>query len=65
MMMVMVVMVMMAMVMPVVMAMMVMMVVIERAGLARVGRTAVRGWNTVRIATRGLRLARVAAGRRR
>lgn len=54
MMMVMVMVIMVAVVMTVVMAVMMMMVVIERAGLTRAGRIAVRRWHAVRIATRGL-----------
>lgn len=61
MMMVMVVVMMMTMMVTVVMAMMMMMVVIERAGLTGAGGA--RGRNTVRIATRGLRLTRVVGGR--
>lgn len=62
--MVVVVMVMVAMVMTMVMAVMMMMVMmVERTGLTRAGRIAVRRWDAVRIATRGL--ARVAGRRRR
>lgn len=54
-MMVVVVMVVVAMVMTVVIAVMMMMVMmVERTGLTRAGRIAVRGWDAVRIATRGL-----------